>query len=125
MILTDDNGDWELFVPYNSTWQIGTSYDGFEDINEAVSVSDSSNSVDLELIAGLVDVYGNITYDLGISSIPVEEIILEIIPTQGLVRDTLNVEIEDNDGAGWSGSWSAELEPGLWIVSASVPSQIW
>ena len=27
LILTDDNGDWELFVPYNSTWQIGTSYD--------------------------------------------------------------------------------------------------
>ena len=123
LILTDDNGDWELFVPYNSTWEIETSYDGFEDINEAVSVSDSSNSVDLELIAGLVDVNGNITYDLGISSIPVEDIILEIIPTQGLVRDTLTVEIEDNDGEGWSGSWSAELEPGLWIVSASVPSQ--
>ena len=122
-ISTDDGGEWELFVPYNTSWQIQTVYDGFENIDNNVAVSDSPNSVELELIAGLVDVYGNITYDLGISSIPVEDIVLMLIPTEGLVRDTVNLEIVDDDSTGWSGSWSSELEPGLWIVSASVPSQ--
>ena len=41
------------------------------------------------------------------------------MPTEGLVRDTVAIEINDD----WSGSWSTALEPGLWIVSASVPSQ--
>ncbi len=123
-VSTDDAGEWELFVPYNTSWQIQTIYDGFENIDENVEVSDSPNDVDLELIAGLVDVYGNITYDLGISSIPVEDIVLMLIPTEGLVRDTVTIEIvDDDDSTGWSGSWSSELEPGLWIVSASVPSQ--
>ena len=110
MILTDDNGDWELFVPYNSTWQIEPPMMDLKILMKQFRFLDLSSSVDLELIAGLVDVYGNITYDLGISSIPVEEIILEIF-LHKVWLDTLNVEIEDNDGAGWSGSWSAELEP--------------
>ncbi len=118
-ISTDNTGEWELFVPYNTSWQIETVYDGFESINESISVSDSPNDVQLELVAGLVDVYGNITYALGISSIPIEDIELMIMPTEGLVRDTVTIEINE----GWSGSWSTELEPGLWIVSASVPSQ--
>ena len=118
-ISTDNTGEWELFVPYNTSWQIETAYDGFESINESISVSDSPNDVQLELVAGLVDVYGNISYALGISSIPIEDIELMIMPTEGLVRDTVTIEINE----GWSGSWSTELEPGLWIVSASVPSQ--
>ena len=118
-ISTDNTGEWELFVPYNTSWQIETVYDGFESINESISVSDSPNDVQLELVAGLVDVYGNISYALGISSIPIEDIELMIMPTEGLVRDTVTIEINE----GWSGSWSTELEPGLWIVSASVPSQ--
>ena len=118
-ISTDNTGEWELFVPYNTSWQIETVYDGFESINESISVSDTPNDVQLELVAGLVDVYGNISYALGISSIPIEDIELMIMPTEGLVRDTVTIEINE----GWSGSWSTELEPGLWIVSASVPSQ--
>ena len=118
-ILTDNTGEWELFVPYNTSWQIETIYDGFESINESISVSETPNDVQFELVAGLVDVYGNITYALGISSIPVEDIELMIMPTEGLVRDTVAIEINDD----WSGSWSTALEPGLWIVSASVPSQ--
>ena len=118
-ISTDNTGEWELFVPYNTSWQIETVYDGFESINESISVSDTPNDVQLELVAGLVDVYGNISYALGISSIPIEDVELMIMPTEGLVRDTVTIEINE----GWSGSWSTELEPGLWIVSASVPSQ--
>lgn len=118
-ISTDNTGEWELFVPYNTSWQIETVYDGFESINESISVSDTPNDVQLELVAGLVDVYGNISYALGISSIPIEDLELMIMPTEGLVRDTVTIEINE----GWSGSWSTELEPGLWIVSASVPSQ--
>ena len=117
-----ENGDWELFVPANTIWQINTSYDGFESIQLNVSLSNVPNSVLLELTAGLVNVSGNLSYDLGISSIPVDDIVLTIIPTEGLVRDTVTPEIHSEDGV-WSGSWSAELEPGLWIVSASVPNQ--
>ena len=41
-ISTDNTGEWELFVPYNTSWQIETVYDGFESINESISVSDLS-----------------------------------------------------------------------------------
>ena len=122
VIDSGDNGNWELFVPANTIWAINTSYDGFESIQQSISVSDTPNDVNLELTAGLVDVYGNISYDLGISSIPAEDIILSIIPTKGLVRDIVNPVI-NSDEDGWSGEWSAQLEPGLWIVSASVPTQ--
>ena len=117
-----DNGDWEIFVPANTTWTINTSYSGFESIQESISVSDVPNSVELELTAGLVDVYGNISYDLGISTISADDIILSIIPTEGLVRDTVYPVINSENGS-WSGEWSSQLEPGLWIVSASVPTQ--
>jgi hypothetical protein len=119
---SENDGGWELFVPANTTWVINTDYDGFESIEQSVAVTTVPNSVLLELTAGLVDVYGNISYDLGISSIPVEDIVLTIIPTEGLVREAVNPEII-SDGNGWTGSWNAQLEPGLWIVSASVPSQ--
>ena len=119
---SDDNGDWELFVPANTIWSINTSYDGFENVQESVSVSNVSNEVLLELTAGLVDVSGNISYDLGISSIPLEDIIVSIIPTAGLVREAVEPVLNSSDGV-WSGEWSAQLEPGLWIVSASVPNQ--
>ncbi len=123
-ITTDEIGNFELFVPYNTSWQIQTIYDGFENIDQGVSVSDVPNDVELELIAGLVDIYGNISYDLGISSIPIQDIELKLIPTEGLVRDIVTIEIDDDtDNNGWSGSWSSQVEPGLWIVSASVPSQ--
>jgi uncharacterized repeat protein (TIGR01451 family) len=46
-----------------------------------------------------------------------------LIPTEELVRDTVTIEIVADEDTGWSGSWSSELEPGLWIVRASVPSQ--
>ena len=117
------NGDWELFVPANTTWDINTDYDGFESIEQAVAVTTTPNSVLLELTAGLVDVYGNVSWPSAIDSIPVEDIVLTIIPTENLVREAVNPEILSDDGNNWSGSWSAQLEPGLWIVSASVPSQ--
>ena len=117
-----DNGDWELFVPANTVWQINTSYDGFESIQQSVSVSDMSNDVLLELTAGLVDVSGNLSYDLGIESISVNDLVLTIIPTEGLVRDSVTPQLLYGDD-GWLGEWSAQLEPGLWIVSASVPTE--
>jgi hypothetical protein len=119
---SNDNGDWELFVPANTTWSINTSYDGFENVQESVAVSNVPNDLSLELTAGLVDVSGNISYDLGISNIPLDDIIVSIIPTEGLVRDAVYPVLNSTDGV-WSGEWSAQLEPGLWIVSASVPNQ--
>ena len=121
-IESGNNGDWELFVPANTIWEINTSYDGFESIQQSISVSDMPNDVLLELTAGLIHVSGNISYDLGITSIPEGDVVLTIIPTEGIVRDTVTPLLFYGD-EGWLGNWSAQLEPGLWIVSASVPSQ--
>ena len=121
-IESGNNGDWELFVPANTIWEINTSYDGFESIQQSISVSDVPNDVLLELTAGLIHVSGNISYDLGITSIPEGDVVLTIIPTEGIVRDTVTPLLFYGD-EGWLGNWSAQLEPGLWIVSASVPSQ--
>jgi hypothetical protein len=77
------------------------------------------NSVEIELTAGHVEIFGNITHS-NIHDFD-SEIVLELIPTQGLVRDRVTPTLVMENGA-WHGAWNASVEPGEWIISASVES---
>jgi len=117
-LVTDSTGDWNVYVPVNTTWLVLTNRLGFSDESESISMS-APNSVEIELTAGQVEIFGNITH----SNIHdfASEIVLELIPTQGLVRDRVTPTLVMENGT-WNGAWNASVEPGEWIFSASVES---
>ena len=122
-LLTDINGDWFVYVPAGTYWSIHTAIEGFSDVNRSVSISDSPNSVDVELIAGAVDVSGSISYiDAEQFATISDAVTLELIPVEGMVRDTVTPDKVLIDGE-WLGNWTAQIEPGDWILRATHEGQ--
>jgi len=118
-LTTDGNGDWAVYVPAGSSWHVQTEIEGFSSEQRSVSMSSSSNSVDIELTAGAVGVSGTISYGSPelFASISTD-ITLELIPVEGLVRDRVTPEKILVDG-NWLGNWTAQVEPGNWILRAT------
>lgn len=75
------------------------------------------NSVEIELTAGYVDIFGNVTHS-DLSNIG-EQVELILIPTSGMVRDRIVPDKVFEDGV-WNGQWTASVEPGLWIIRATL-----
>ena len=122
-LLTDINGDWFVYVPAGTYWSIHTTIEGFSDVNRSVSISESPNSVDVELIAGAVDVSGSISYiDAEQFATISDAVTLELIPVEGMVRDTVTPDKVLIDGE-WLGNWTAQIEPGDWILRATHEGQ--
>ena len=119
-LTTDPNGDWSVFQPSGTTWCITTHMEGFGQEEITVSLDTSSNDVEIELTAGLVDVGGIVSYidEIQFSEIS-DSLILELFPAEGLVRDPVTPTKNLEDGV-WKGNWSAQVEPGEWIIRASV-----
>ena len=112
---TDSAGEWNVFVPAGTTWQISTMRAGFDEENESVAVN-APNSVEIELTAGHVDIYGNVSHsDLANIGQQVE---LILIPTHGMVRERVVPHKVYDDGV-WNGQWTASVEPGRWIIRAT------
>ena len=113
-LVTDGAGDWSVYVPIGTYWNVTASTSGFSEENRTVSV-DSPNSVDIELTAGSVGVSGNVSHD-DIVSIG-DEVELTLIPIQGMIRDRVTPTKILVDGT-WNGAWNASVEPGRWIIRA-------
>ena len=122
-LTTDLNGDWSVFQPSETAWCVTTDMEGFSEEEIAVALGSSPNEVDIELTAGLVEVGGVISYidDMEFSEIS-DSIVLELFPAEGLVRDPVTPTKNLEDGV-WKGNWSAEVEPGEWIIRASVEEE--
>ncbi|MEE3303716.1 MAG: hypothetical protein VX191_02405, partial [Candidatus Thermoplasmatota archaeon] len=74
-------------------------------------------SVEIELTAGHVDIYGNVSHsDLANIGQQVE---LILIPTHGMVRERVVPHKVYDDGV-WNGQWTASVEPGRWIIRATL-----
>ena len=48
-----------------------------------------------------------------------EQVELILIPTSGMVRDRIVPDKVFEDGV-WNGQWTASVEPGLWIIRATL-----
>jgi len=114
-LITDSTGSWSVFVPKDSTWHVSTMREGFSEENRSISMN-SPNSVEIELTAGVVPVWGNVTH-ADLESIG-EDVELILIPTSGLVRDRVVPDKVLDEGV-WTGEWTASLEPGNWIIRAT------
>jgi len=81
------------------------------------------NTGNIQLIPTEVEVEGTISYiDDEQFSIIADDIILELIPVEGLVLDSVTPERVLVDGE-WMGNWTAQVEPGNWILRATYESQ--
>ncbi|MEC9001129.1 MAG: STT3 domain-containing protein, partial [Candidatus Thermoplasmatota archaeon] len=113
---SDNSGDWSLFVPADTVWAVEVVVDGFSTESLSVAVSGVPNTVDTEMIAQPVPVQGTISYiDSEQLSLISDGVTLELIPVEGMVRETVTPDKEIVDGS-WTGNWSAEVEPGNWIL---------
>jgi len=114
--ITNSAGDWSVFVPANTTWQVSTFREGFDQEIESIAMN-APNSVEIELTAGYVNIYGNVTHsdlvDIG------DQVELILIPSSGMVRDTVVPEKVLVDGV-WNGQWTASVEPGRWVIRATL-----
>ena len=114
--ITNAAGDWSVYVPAGTTWQVSTYREGFDQETESIAMN-APNSVEIELTAGYVDIFGNVTHS-DLSNIG-EQVELILIPTSGMVRDRIVPDKVFEDGV-WNGQWTASVEPGLWIIRATL-----
>ena len=118
-VTSDNSGDWSLFLPADTAWNVEVVVDGFSNESFAVAVSGASNTVDTEITAQPVSVQGIISYiDSEQLSLISDGVTLELIPVEGMVRETVIPDKEIVDGS-WTGNWSTQVEPGNWILRAT------
>ena len=116
---TDNGGDWSVFVPADTYWSIEVIVDGFATQNFSVALSGIPNSVDTEMVAQPVLVEGTVSYiDSEQLAAISDGVTLQLIPVEGMVRDTI-IPVKELVDDSWTGNWSAEVEPGNWILRAT------
>ena len=114
--LTDASGSWSEYMPANTDYCVIISAEGFEDMNMSVELLDDPVVSDSKMSAQLVQVGGQISYiDETQFSLISDSLVLELIPTDDYVRDSVQPVKTTSDGS-WSGNWSASVEPGNWII---------
>jgi len=116
-VTTDENGVWTLFVPIQDVYNVTVEKEGFDTVyymndNESgFPVYNSTQSTDIEVIAGMVDVSGTITDQVDSSRLLGATI--ELHPKSGVERDSVLVlGTIVNDTL----EWSTSVQPGEWIV---------
>ena len=118
-VVTDEEGNWKLFAPIRDNYTVSAEKAGFgsvtyeDNYSSYYVVNDTHESRDFEMSAGLVYVSGNVTDVLGVSS-RLEGASIMLYPASGIVRDPITVS--DTQYANDVLSWSANIEPGNWVV---------
>ena len=114
-------GTWQLFVPSQNNYSVEASQLGFTSVAIVAQVSTISNSTDLELSAGNVTISGIVDYvQMEVWDEFSDDIVLTLIPASGIERDSRTpTKVMAGDGS-WDGEWVADVEPGDWVLSATV-----
>ena len=108
----------------SNNYTVEASKLGFSPVSIVAEVSTTSNSTDLELTAGNVSVDGIIDYvQMELWDDFSDDVVLTLIPSSGIEREHRTPDkVMANDGS-WDGEWIADIEPGSWILYASVEEQ--
>lgn len=121
--VTDDDGVWSMFLPIRDVYNVTANKSGFStlsydlDDSNGYPVHDSRASNDLIMDAGVVPLSGNVTYwNLEESGANLEGATITLHPGVGIERDIITVQSVNYDSESGVLSWSADLEPGEWIV---------
>jgi asparagine N-glycosylation enzyme membrane subunit Stt3 len=118
-LTSDILGTWRIFVPVNDTYDVFASKDGYSNGSATIDVDYTANTSDIEMMAGIVTVNGEITHVLpsewGIIS---DDVTLVLIPESGLSFSEITPTKVLENGT-WDGSWTADVDPGNWILYAT------
>jgi asparagine N-glycosylation enzyme membrane subunit Stt3 len=119
-LTSSEFGTWQLFVPVLANYTIEATRLGFAPVNTTIVIAETSNSTDLELLAGNVTVTGLIDYvQMEVWDEISAGVVLQLVPHTGIERESHTpVKLLDNEGY-WNGSWSADIEPGEWVLIAT------
>jgi len=122
-LTTDSEGRFAVFLPGSSDWVMEVQSTGFLPASENITMQAIRNHGDIQLIPDEVEVGGTISYiDDEQFSIIADNILLELIPVEGLVLDPVTPEKVLVEGE-WLGNWTAQIEPGNWILRATHEDQ--
>jgi hypothetical protein len=114
--VTDNSGDWSIFVPAGSFWELHTEIAGFADEYSPLQMVIDPAWSDIELTAGTVEVKGNVSYiDEQQFSLISDSIVLKLLPVSGFERDIIVPDKVLINGS-WNGGWETQIEPGNWIL---------
>jgi len=118
-LTSDILGTWRIFVPVNDTYDVLATKDGYSNGSVSMDVDYTANTSDIEMMAGMVTVGGEISHVLPSEwSIIADEITLALIPESGLSFAELTpTKVLDNGS--WDGTWTADVDPGNWILYAT------
>jgi hypothetical protein len=116
-VTTDEDGVWRLFVPIQDVYNVTVEKEGFDTVyymngNESgFPVYNSTQSTDIEVVAGMVEVSGSVTDQ--VDSNRLVGATIELHPKSGVERDSVVVlGTMVNDTL----EWSTMVQPGEWIV---------
>ena len=112
-IVTSDNGEWSIYLPSLSSWNITVEKSGFGTLDTTVELGETSLIEDIMISAGEVEVSGTISY-LDQGCISSGDWSVSIIPSQGIARD--RVQVSGNS----AGEWTTLLQPGSWIAYSTI-----
>ena len=122
-IVTDSSGSYSEYLPVDSNYCIEVSAEGFESYSQDTDLGESPVETDLQMVAEMVQVGGHISYIDGEQfSLISDSVVLELIPTDNYVRDSI-VPVKTIADGSWTGNWSASVEPGEWIIRATSEDQ--
>ena len=123
-LTSSELGTWSLFVPSNNNYTVEATQIGFGTVSILAEVSTTSNSTDIELIAGNVSINGTIDYiQMQLWDDFSDDVVLTLMPKSGIERDSRTpTKVMALDGT-WDGEWVADVEPGSWVLYASVVSE--
>jgi len=113
-LTTNTMGQWSVFLPSLSNWNISVEKEGFSAIQSNVSIFDSSIVEDIEISAGSVDVSGSVSY-ISDDWVFGDDWDVILIPEHGVSRERVTPDKSGNE-------WNASVEPGRWIVYVTANS---
>ena len=121
-LTTGQSGEWSIFLPSMSAWNISVDKEEYGNASSFVSLQQSSLVENIEIDAGEVGVSGSVSY-VDESCVTNGDWEVVLIPSHGISRDRVVAEKTGNASSGWTGGWTASLEPGSWIAYASTTAQ--
>ncbi len=118
-LTSDVLGTWRVFVPVNDTYDVFATKDGYSNGSVSMQVDYAVNTSDIEMLAGMVTVGGEISHVLPSEwGLIADDITLALIPTSGLTFDEVTPTKVLVNGT-WDGTWTADVEPGDWLLYAT------
>ena len=118
-VMTDIDGNWNLFVPIRDVYNISVAKEGYEtayyssDNVSGFTVNDDTVTLDIEITANNVAVSGVVTTALPNPELQLNGSSITLYPSSSFDRESISVEGTYSNG---TLSWNEVIVPGDWIV---------